>query len=140
MCAPSSPLSPLGVALSDGQLEVLVAPCSGQGFSKVSVYDIADGDQFPRKKDLIWQIRSDAPGTLDHVVVGEVPPGFQETVALREDDGEDLVVDVGDSVYFMSFDRDELSEGEVFTEEGLVSWEEFAQEYVAHACRTRGAP
>jgi hypothetical protein len=106
----------------------------------VTVYDSTDDDAYAKKKQEIWAARVPPdvrqPPPVQRVTVGVVPPGWEEVSALKDDDGERLVVVVG--VSQVVFDRADLQEGQVYTQSGLRTEDEFYDQVVPSACRSRG--
>ena len=136
-CLLGAPLSPIGVTTNDGQLEVLASGCDVAVLSLI----LEDGTRGSPEAEEVWHVRApldavDAP-RVRRFVVGTLPAGFEEVTALKRDDGKELYVTVNGQ-YQMSFDRDDLEEGQVLTQEGLLSPDEFFDVYAPHACRTRG--
>ena len=137
--APHSPpavegrfVSPVGVTVTDGHLEILAEPCGFQEVSSLTVFDSTD-DALATRDQVIWHVRMPLDVTTaartERITFGRVPPGFEELTPPKKDDGDELVVDVNGAQ--LGFDRTELQEGQVLTEQGLRTEEEFFEEFVA---------
>jgi hypothetical protein len=113
----------LAVGLSNGRLEVLYAPCTGEAVSAITLA-IPRGapEQGATNDSLLWRITA-APPTSDFTsaVIGDVPPtGFATSLPLNENPPvtETLVVRVSSSVLGdvgEAFTISELQEGRFLT-------------------------
>ncbi len=125
-------ISPVGVTLKDGELEILADPCGGSEVLSVAVFDSTADSAFTKKDQVIWTVRLplDAltASRTERITLGRVPAGFEELTPLKKDDGDELVVEVNS--HQLGFDRSELVEGQVLTELGLRTEEQFFEEFV----------
>ncbi len=152
VCSPHAPHSPpaaegrfpapVGVTVKDGQLEVLAEPCGEQEVTDVVVFDSTADSAFARNDQVIWSVRlpldARRASRTERITLGRVPAGFEELTPLKKDDGDELVVDVNNDQ--LGFDRSELVEGQVLTDQGLRTEEQFFEDFVPRACPQPAVP
>lgn len=135
-----------GVSAVDGDPGIAVhwVVCPGVPARVIDIEGYWGGSQLPTAVPVLWQIRSDAPAAdvtrVETYVVGETPPGFYETVALRTRLPRDRIAisaPPGDASARagMSFRREELPEDAIYRGGyQFVSPTEFAADGAAY-CR-----
>jgi hypothetical protein len=78
---PSEPVQPLGVTRdANGDPQVLYLLCPGE---KITSIEIIEASEASEQEQMLWSIESTDGVETEAVRVGEVPPGFNETVRLK---------------------------------------------------------
>jgi hypothetical protein len=123
----------IGVSLTGGQITINVVLCAGQLVSTVTLVETR-GDPASSDDDrTLWEIRSDAGSASASYVVGEVPEGFVQTVALERSPEINSPLatrstTLGGQQLFLSFERQELQERRVLNiDDELIGIQEFAE-------------
>jgi hypothetical protein len=141
-CVPvgsTAPLPPLAARLSGDRVELLYTSCSPDKVSQVKVVR-PRGPVIMDDDPVVWEVTFDPPVARTSFVIGEVPQGGVEQVALTEP------LDAATSYsYFLtsgtvehnSFEPKRLANGDVNFLNRYMSAEEFAR---LSACTTNPAP
>lgn len=122
--AACDPDAPVAATLTDNDPTLLPGLCPDEAVASVFVTaGIEDED------DVLWRIDAEEPVRYESFVIGDTPPGFEETVPLDEAvfTGEHtaFVITDGGIELFGTFDTATLDEGEVRVDTEVVSREGF---------------
>ncbi len=78
---PSEPVQPLGLTRdANGDPQVLYLLCPGEKVTSIEIIESSDASE---QEQVLWSIDSTDGVETEAVRVGEVPPGFNETVPLK---------------------------------------------------------